>query len=158
MIIPRQPLFVFLSIFASIGAFVPSLLVARPRHHGNGLHPIRSSTLESTEATEAGVLSFDLTPTASSSTEGQSSKSAESALRPGLDENEKFECDEYVQFWRDFQSGGFASGEENTRSLADVAASFTSLGPEGLSYWLVCLSGLNVSRTPPPMYCSSKLY
>jgi hypothetical protein len=147
MIVPRQPLFVFLSIFASIDAFVPSLLVTGPRHHGNGLHPVRASTLESTEATEGGVLSSDLTPTASSSTftEGQSRKSDEGPPCPGLDENEKFECDEYVSFWRDFQSGGFASAEENARSLANVASSFTSLGPEGLSYWLVRLSGLNVS-------------
>lgn len=50
-------------------------------------------------------------------------------------ENEKFDCDESVAFWREFQIDGFDSAEQNLQNLAQVAAKFAQ-NPESLDYFL----------------------
>jgi len=57
-------------------------------------------------------------------------------LPPGQAENELFQCDDTVAFWRDFQRDGFFTAQENMQGIAKVASSFASLGPNGLNYWL----------------------
>ena len=55
---------------------------------------------------------------------------------PAEIENVKFECDETVQFWQDFQRDGFASVQDNVRELAAIASRFAAKGPDGIDFWL----------------------
>ena len=69
---------------------------------------------------------------------------AKPKLPPGSKENEKFDCDESVQFWRDFQSDGFLSDSQNARALADVSSRFMAKGSAGIRYWVVGVVGVLV--------------
>ena len=60
--------------------------------------------------------------------------------KPGMAENAKFQCEESVGFWQEFQRDGFWSAQENLRELGNVGTRFAQMGPEALSHWLVsCL-------------------
>ena len=60
--------------------------------------------------------------------------------KPGMAENAKFQCEESVKFWQEFQRDGFWSAQENLRELGNVGTRFAQMGPEALSHWLVsCL-------------------
>ena len=60
--------------------------------------------------------------------------------KPGMAENAKFQCEESVEFWQEFQRDGFWSAQENLRELGNVGTRFAQMGPEALSHWLVsCL-------------------
>jgi ubiquinone/menaquinone biosynthesis C-methylase UbiE len=63
-------------------------------------------------------------------------KTAPSIPEPGAEENAIFQCDENVDFWRNFQRGGLESTEQNVRAMAAVASSFTEKGPDAVSYWV----------------------
>jgi ubiquinone/menaquinone biosynthesis C-methylase UbiE len=54
---------------------------------------------------------------------------------PGQDENTLFDCDPSVQFWRDFQSTGYATSQKNIRDMFDIATRFSSLGSTGTLYF-----------------------
>lgn len=56
--------------------------------------------------------------------------------QPGLEENSKFQCEENVQFWRDFQKNGLTSARENAISIARVSTKFSALGPDGWKYFM----------------------
>lgn len=61
-------------------------------------------------------------------------------LQPGLNENDLFECDASVGFWRNFQyeegGGGDWTTQQNLQEIANIATRFASLGPNAWSYWL----------------------
>eukprot|EP00978_Attheya_sp_CCMP212_P022194 scaffold65912_cov41-Attheya_sp.AAC.2 len=50
-------------------------------------------------------------------------------LPPGQAENELFQCDDTVAFWRDFQRDGFFTAQKNMQEIAKVAYSFASSDP-----------------------------
>lgn len=54
---------------------------------------------------------------------------------PAEIENEKFDCDETVDFWRNFQINGLHSAQENSQNIASIVSNFVRT-PEGTSYWL----------------------
>jgi hypothetical protein len=58
-----------------------------------------------------------------------------SSQAPGSTENNKFQCDESVRMWRDFQASGFSSTEENLDQMRQVAARFASMGPESRQFF-----------------------
>lgn len=97
-------------------------------------HKIFSTLIEESETAAAAPVAVTL-----EQTEDDDTDTIRNLNRgfPGLEENDKFECDESVEFWRDFQKDGVATAQENIQSLGRVATSFASLGPEGMSYWLV---------------------
>ena len=67
-------------------------------------------------------------------------ESGEASQKPGMAENAKFQCEESVKFWQEFQRDGFWSAQENLLELGNVGARFAQMGPEALGYWLVsCL-------------------
>ena len=67
-------------------------------------------------------------------------ESGEASQKPGMAENAKFQCEESVEFWQEFQRDGFWSAQENLRELGNVGTRFDQMGPEALSHWLVsCL-------------------
>lgn len=66
-----------------------------------------------------------------------SSGVSESSIpEPGADENDIFQCDESVDFWRNFQRAGLESTEQNLRAIPAVASSFVGKGPNAISYWV----------------------
>lgn len=93
--------------------------------------PLRNhqgGALRSSDGIQASTLESPTTASQSSETTQPSS--------PAEIENTKFECDETVQYWQDFQRDGFASAQENARELAAVASRFAAKGPDGIDYWV----------------------
>lgn len=54
---------------------------------------------------------------------------------PGRDENSKFDCDDSVGFWRNFQTTESAPLDENVRAMSQVATRFLTTGPNGGAYF-----------------------
>jgi ubiquinone/menaquinone biosynthesis C-methylase UbiE len=68
-------------------------------------------------------------------TDGNKSNEGEMSP-PGMRENDVFECDESVTFWRDFQRQRFLEPRENLEEIARVTQRFTTkYGTEGLDHW-----------------------
>jgi hypothetical protein len=59
-----------------------------------------------------------------------------SSVSPGLAENSKFDCHESVAFWRDFQSAGFGTVEDNLNEMSRVASRFAAMGPQAQSFFV----------------------
>jgi ubiquinone/menaquinone biosynthesis C-methylase UbiE len=57
-------------------------------------------------------------------------------LSPAEIENGKFDCEDNVKFWQDFQRNGFESTQENAQQLAAVASRFVAKGPDGIDFWM----------------------
>ena len=78
---------------------------------------------------------------------------------PAEYENSKFDCDDSVEFWRNFQKDGLFEANENLREVVNVANRFASKGGDALSYWLVSkhvysLSNLHFTIVVDPTSCS----
>jgi ubiquinone/menaquinone biosynthesis C-methylase UbiE len=54
---------------------------------------------------------------------------------PAERENDKFFCDESVEFWRNFQINGFDSAEQNLQKFAQLASRFAQ-NPDSLDYFV----------------------
>jgi hypothetical protein len=132
----RQYLLIFLYISTFIDAFTPPITRSVHGSFRDGQDPLQSTTTEEAQRTTNTNLALEPTDIYSA---GDQTTIPEIKLppSPGFDENVKFECDESVKFWNGFQRDGFSSAAENARSLSNVASNFASLGPEGMSYWLV---------------------
>jgi hypothetical protein len=81
------------------------------------------------EATALWTTTIDL-PAATTASVCQSSPS------PGLAENSKFDCDESVAWWRDFQSAGLGTVEDNLNEMSQVASRFVAMGPQAQSFFV----------------------
>ena len=122
--------------------FVISALSSAP-----GLHAFSALGSSSKRATLV-PSTFQLGSTVESIAEGEISaadaptRMAESRINKSEDnrspaevENEKFDCDPTVEFWRNFQIDGLESAQENAQNLASVISNFAS-SRDGLNYWL----------------------
>ena len=58
-------------------------------------------------------------------------------LSPAEYENSRFECDETVEFWLNFQRLELSDARDNIRDVLNVANRFVGKGGDALSYWLV---------------------
>lgn len=89
------------------------------RHRHQTLRPLRVATIDATVNEKTDVTASDPSPP-----------------RPGADENVIFQCDETVEFWREFQKNGLESTEQNLPAIANVASDFLDKGPNAISYWV----------------------
>lgn len=147
-----------------------SLVAASPTTTKMGLFDYRIGALLAISAVRTAAFAPALLPPSSSGTLLRESvveqdeagindgaSIASSPPSPGLDDDGKFECDDSVRFWRDFQVDGFATAQENARSLAEVSGRFANLGPDGLSYWVVSEPSHRLSLLPilPALYLNN---
>jgi len=104
--------------------------------------------LPNRRAPSIGCKASTLEPPVAAETAQASSPTAVTELSPAEMENSKFQCDETVQFWQDFQRSGFDSAEENTRELAAITSRFAAKGPDGIDFWMrhVARSGYFVTN------------
>ena len=59
-----------------------------------------------------------------------------SSSSPGLDENKLFNCDDSVEYWRNFQIDGFWSAQQNLAEMASISRRFVTLSDsDAISYW-----------------------
>ncbi len=63
--------------------------------------------------------------------------SSQIAETPAQYEELKFECDESVEFWKNFQKDGLYDTNQNLSEVVNVANRFASKGADAMSYWLV---------------------
>ena len=111
---------------AVAGSFQAAAFVPTAKTAGKSWQ-LASSTLEAPTAVE------NEPATNGSAANVAAVMASEQAL--GLAENEKFQCDESVKMWQDFQASGFASSQENFDQMHQVASRFASMGPEAAQFF-----------------------
>ncbi|KAG7360859.1 methyltransferase UbiE family protein [Nitzschia inconspicua] len=84
---------------------------------------------------EASTMEAPAVTTTPSRTHPEANQQATTSLTPGMAENSKFDCDESVAMWRDFQSAGFGTVENNLNEMSRVASRFAAMGPQAQSFF-----------------------
>ena len=111
-------------------SFVPSRLGSRSQW----TRILATTELETT--TDVGDQTNAPNVKSSPQEEPDSKKTAElvsTTTNPALLEDENFQCDETVEFWRNFQSDGFSSAQENVQNIARIALQFAR-NPDAADY------------------------
>ncbi|KAG7357042.1 methyltransferase UbiE family protein [Nitzschia inconspicua] len=84
---------------------------------------------------EASTMEAPAATTTPSRAYPEANQQASTSLTPGMAENSKFDCDESVAMWRDFQSAGFGTVEDNLNEMSRVASRFAAMGPQAQSFF-----------------------
>ena len=94
------------------------------------------STATKDEVVEVATIDVEQQKPINNIVDTQSSKSSSSSSSPGLDENKLFNCDDSVEYWRNFQIDGFRSAQQNLAEMASISRRFVTLSDsDAISYW-----------------------
>jgi hypothetical protein len=99
--------------------------------------PIGSPTRMIVPASTLGASTMEAPTVTNTKLEDPTTTSATTTtMPPGMAENAKFDCDESVAMWRDFQAAGFGTLEDNLNDMSRVANRFAAMGPQAQSFFL----------------------
>ena len=118
----------FLSLVIPTGAFVVPL--SRKHHASSALSSLTTETIETQNDVTFGATTTDVEQIVNKKSDRTKFST------PAEYENTKFQCDETVNFWMDFNRQGLYETQDYIKKITDVSDRFFAKGGEALRYWI----------------------